>query len=91
VAARKARRKKLTSLDVLRDLMFGARHSRRTLMTSGLSGSSADRRLRVLVDFPGIVRTTDGKVGPHVEVWFQWVPSQAAKAIREAYAARGLA
>jgi hypothetical protein len=67
--------KLLTSLDVLRDLILGERHSRRTLIGAGMSAPTADRRLRALVDFPGVVRSKEGKL-----TWFAWDVAEAEHA-----------
>lgn len=56
-------------LHVLRDLMLGGRHSRRTVARSGVSLPTADRWLAALMVVPGVKRVRVGKTS-----WFEWEP-----------------
>jgi hypothetical protein len=65
----------VTTLDVLRDLMLGGRHSRRTVARGGVSLPTADRWLMALyVTIPGVRKVRDGKT-----TWFEWKDSRAGK------------
>ena len=58
----------MTLLEVLRDLMLGGKHSRRTVARGGVSLPTADRWLHELLDVvPGVKRSKEGKVS-----WFEW-------------------
>ncbi len=55
-------------LDVLRDLMLGGRHSRRTVTRFGVSLPTADRWLKELCDkIPGVRRVREGTTA-----WVEW-------------------
>jgi transposase len=58
----------MTVLDVLRDLMLGGRHCRRTVARMGVSLPTADRWLKALEEtVPGVERVKVGKVA-----WLEW-------------------
>ena len=53
----------VTILDVVRDLMLGGRHSRRTLARMGVSLATADRYLQAIAaKVPGVQLVRIGKV-----------------------------
>ncbi len=55
-------------LAVLRDLMLGGRHARRTVARAfGVSLPTADRWLAALAIVPGVASTRVGKV-----TWWEW-------------------
>jgi hypothetical protein len=59
-----------TSLDILRDLMSGGRHSRTTVARCGVSLPTADRWLKQLAEkIPGVRRVRESHV-----TWFEWRP-----------------
>lgn len=60
---------RVTRFDVLRDLMHGLRHSRRTLLGMGLSLKTSDRWLHALLVVPGVHRVREGKT-----TWYVWSP-----------------
>ena len=68
----------MTLLEVLRDLMLGGKHSRRTIARGGVSLPTADRWLVELLEVvPGVRRTREGRVS-----WFEWkAPPQRLEAI----------
>ena len=60
----------MTQLELLRDLMLGGRHSRRTVAHAGVSLPTADRWLKELLDVvPGMRRSKVGKTS-----WHEWRP-----------------
>lgn len=66
--------REVTRLDVLKELMGGARHSRRTLVARGISLKTADRWLRALLVVPGVRREREGKT-----TWFVWSPGDRVR------------
>jgi hypothetical protein len=64
----------MTMLDVLRDLMLGGRHSRRTVAHGGVSLPTADRWLAALMVIPGVRRVRVGKT-----TWLEWASPVAAR------------
>ena len=65
-----ATRRMNSPLELLRDLMLGARHSRQTVArAAGLSIRTSDRWLRELLVIPGVSFGKQGKT-----TWFAWGP-----------------
>lgn len=69
-----------TVLDVLRDLMLGGRHSRRTVAKLGVSLPTADRWLQSLRTLPGIRVSRVGKITWFAFVWIATRPRAPRRA-----------
>lgn len=67
--ARRAPRPRPNALFVLRDLVLGGRHCRRTVAALGVSLPTADRWLKALLVVPGVRKRRISKT-----TWFEWVP-----------------
>lgn len=80
------------TLDVLRDLMLGGRHSRHTVTRFGVSLPTADRWLMELArKVPGVRKVREGTTS-----WFEWrrpppLPDTAETAATKARTARAIA
>lgn len=58
----------ISELDVVRDLLIGGRHSRRTLAAMGVSLPTADRWIRrIAKTIPGVRKVRRGK-----SLWIEW-------------------
>ena len=70
----------ISELDVVRDLLNGGRHSRRTLAAMGISLPTADRWIRhIAAAIPGMRKVRRGKV-----LWLEWGPESGRAARRQA-------